>query len=965
MLQTKYPKPDNCRTCRGCNWSGGKGFVPPSGTGTNGVLILGEAAGEHEAQEGMGFVGKAGLYLFQNLQRAGIYRDGFKIDNVVHCQPPNNKLAGESYEKEVIEKCQPYLDATIREMQQTCKENNKAFTILALGKIPFKALMQSTSPQERWHDRDIRWKYDYIGYPFWHDVYKAWVIPCYHPSYMMRGQTHLVPILQFCATRALEIASTGFKYAEPDYILDPQATVWEGWVERFLQYQSENPDVILSYDIETPMKKGNDEEEVAKEDDDDYTILRCSFSYIPNEAISIPWNQEYIPGLQKIFRDAKVLCGWNSQGYDRPRIEAQMPVLGAELDGMLMWHVLNSALPKGLGFVTPWYVHNTGIWKWSSDAQPAFYNAKDADMALQDVLGIKKDLINHGLWDVFHKHVVEVHKVFHYMSEQGVTFDMEARQEAETRLNAEMISVEDRMEATIPKDVRQYKIVQKKPKDFTGYEPVMKEFPTKLCSKCGKVKPPKAHFKSKILTVCEACGKKWTKLHMKKCKGGEWSGRIEPMQAEQNPCVIATTIEQILEKEVWAKPLEFKLSKKSLTTYQKSLTHQAVRSRKENKVTFDEKAILVLVKKYPKDPLYPLILEHRGVGKLLSTYVGVTQANGRIRGGIPIGTDGRVHTTFTSNPSTLRSASQKPNLQNIPRPNGADPNDAANLIRNFFKARPGTILSARDFSGIEAKLVGYFAGDPDYMRLCAIDVHSFYTAHAVSALDGRIKSSDLPDLSWDDAKLTEYLGYIKKHFKADRNNLYKHLVHAANFGQKEKGATEKIFLETGVNYPVATIKRVMDVYYDLFPKIRKWHWNALLQVEAEGYLKNPFGYIHRFSRPFDYEKLGTEWKRTPGMDANKIWAFLPQSTAAGIIKEAMLRLYKDRFEEAGQYLRLLIHDELFSEVPEDQVTQIDAIVQEEMERPILQMPLPDTYRQGPHLIIGTEAKKGPRWGQMK
>jgi DNA polymerase I-like protein with 3'-5' exonuclease and polymerase domains len=416
---------------------------------------------------------------------------------------------------------------------------------------------------------------------------------------------------------------------------------------------------------------------------------------------------------------------------------------------------------------------------------------------------------------------------------------------------------------------------------------------------------------------------------------------------------------------MWAEPLEFKLSKKSLISYQKSLMHHAIRSRKENKVTFDEKAILQLVKKYKNDPLYPLILEHRSTQKLLSTYVGTTQPNGRIKGGIPIAADGRVHTTFTSNPSTLRSASQKPNLQNIPRPNGSDQNDPANLIRNFFKAKDGYILTARDFSGIEAKLVGYFANDPDYMRLCAIDVHSFYTAHAVSALDGRIKPYDLPDLSWDDIRLTEYLAHIKKNFKADRNNLYKHLVHAANFGQKERGATEKIFLETGIAYPVETIKRVMDIYYELFPKIKKWHWSALLQVESDGFLKNPFGYVHRFSRAMDYEWINGKCHKSPGVDANKVWAFLPQSTAAGIIKEAMLRLFFNRYEEAGQYLRLLIHDELFSECPIDIVDKVDAIVQEEMERPIQCMPLPDSYNMGSHLIVGTEGKKGYRWGQMK
>ena len=205
---------------------------------------------------------------------------------------------------------------------------------------------------------------------------------------------------------------------------------------------------------------------------------------------------------------------------------------------------------------------------------------------------------------------------------------------------------------------------------------------------------------------------------------------------------------------------------------------------------------------------------------------------------------------------------------------------------------------------------------------------------------------------------------LRKKFKADRNDLYKHCVHGGNFGQKVKGLQEKVLLETGIAYPTKTLQKVLDVYNELFPKIKKWQWNTLLQVEKEGFLRNPFGYIHRFTRPFDYEKWGKEWIRKPGIDANKIFAFLPQSTAAGIIKEAMLRLYETRFDEAGQYLRLLIHDELFSEAPEAIVNQVRLIVEEEMAKPILAMPLPEGYGMGKYLTVGVESKMGDRWARM-
>jgi DNA polymerase I-like protein with 3'-5' exonuclease and polymerase domains len=329
---------------------------------------------------------------------------------------------------------------------------------------------------------------------------------------------------------------------------------------------------------------------------------------------------------------------------------------------------------------------------------------------------------------------------------------------------------------------------------------------------------------------------------------------------------------------------------------------------------------------------------------------------------MPTGSDGCIHTLYTHNPSTLRLASQNPNLQNLPRPKG--PDDPATIIRNLVVAHPGNVFFARDYSGIEAVLVGYFAMAPRYIRLAKMDVHSFYTAYAIHELDGRIKGNDLPLLSWDDDKLRARLAEIKKEFNHERNTLYKHLIHGGNFKQGPKGAQEKIFLETGIEYPVSLVAKVMSIYFELFPEIPKWHSTILHQAEKDGYIRNPFGYVHRFHKVFDYEKLDGIWHKKPGPDTNKVIAFLPQSTAAGIIKEAILRLFYNRFEEAGQYLRLQVHDEIFSECPEPIWQQIDAIKKEEMERPIIALPLPASYGMGPYLSIDTEEKVGLRWGSM-
>lgn len=1248
-------KPDiPCKSC--VLYGDGCGYVPADGSGANGVLVVAEAAGENETKDGLPLIGKAGHFLWSALNRAGVEREGFKVHNVLSCRPPNNLLAKASYEQEVIEHCSPLLDHTINEMKEQCKRIGKTFVIVTLGRIAFKRVMGFT-------DKHPVMSEDYLNYPFWNERYSCWCLAADHPSYLMRGNNHLIPVLTFAFKRALEIAENGLTLDTPQYLLDPEPATFDRWVQDYLRVLDHDPlNTYLSYDIETPFKQGKDEEEVAKEDNDDYTILRCSFSYRENEAVSVPWSAQWLPMIEELFAGDGIKLGWNNSTYDTVRVKAQMPINGSELDGMLAWHVLNSSLRKGLGYVTPFYAQNTSLWKHLSDSQPAFYNClsrtqsvvlangkrrlisdivenkekvsllgmdeegrpipvkvidwhksentdnwllisaggqrerinctgdhkvwtrykhfnlggwkradslqvgesilmprvgsesfihgkilgdgslsgsgrslsfsqvnkawalrgaahlgvkhlgqdtnhwskniqwrttatigvqwkklftkkkrkifvpppdpaalavwycddgcladkrapnfampgnwgkavdwfqkqfgfenvnhwkhknaiyvalrgkavdwfyssiaiyvppemyykmpnkykdcyngwlekpvfqwqeiqsittpkapsprycvsvdhptqrfftpgglvhncKDADMALRNFLGIKKNLIDNGQWATFDRHVIQVDRVFKYMGDIGVARDGVMRLEAEKRVSGLLNEVEGGIQAAVPEEARQLKIYKKIPKQLDGLVQVDRVVAVKRCSICHLQNPKKVHFKA---------------VSAKKLKLGL-----------DNVCEDAEVVVKEEIVKLWAKPLEFKLSKLQLMKYQLVVGHTAIINRKENKVTFDKSAIERLRKRYPGDELYSKILEYRGLEKLLSVYIGETQADGRVRGGMQVGRDNRIHTLFTHNPSTLRSASQNPNLQNCPRPKGKD--DLATIIRNLIYAEPGKILTARDYSGIEAVLVGYFAAAPRYIRLAKMDVHSYYTAWALHELDGRVSAADLPDATWPDEKLIPHLAGIKKEFKKERNELYKHLVHGANFMQSPKGAQEKIFAETNIEYPIKTVARVMNIYFELFPEIRKWHSALMLQADKDGYLRNPFNYIHRFSHVFDWKKENGKWVKEPGADANRVIAFLPQSTAAGIIKEAMLRLFYQRFNEAGQYLRLLIHDELFSEVPEELVDMVDAVMKEEMEKAIPELRLPASYGMGSCLSIMTEAKRGMRWGQM-
>lgn len=589
-------KPPSCSGCPLYEPPFGKqhGFVPADGSGRNGVLIVLEAAGAEEEQAGIPVVGKAGHYLFTQLKRIGLDREDFRIHNVLSCRPPGNQLAKMPYEGACIAHCAPNLDATIGDHVRQCGAIGRTPVILTLGRTAFKRIMG-------FDDRHPVLRYDYQCYPHWQATYKAWVVAADHPSYLMRGNHHLTPVMQFAAQRAVEVARDGMPGDDVQFMLDPNPQTFGIWVQGYLSALEANPEgTYLTYDIETPYKSDKDEAEIAREDEDDYTILRVSFAYKVGEAVSVPWNAHYFPYIQALFQSTGTKVGWNSSVYDDPRIMHQTEMRGCALDGMLAWHVLNSAMPKGLGFVAPFYCPQQQMWKHKSEAEPALYNAIDAHVTLQAWQGIARDLVKNDLWEVFNKHVIQLNQVLTYMSRQGVLRDETGRAAAEAQLQGILDGLEVQMADAVPQEARKLQVYKKEPKDTTGMVQVAGTVVSRRCPACGATGVSAVHFKS---------------VGKKRLKGGE----------PENPCHGNKAEKAVVETLLWAKPLEWKISKVGLEAYQAVRNHKAVVNRKENRVTFDDTALKTLIKQYPTDPLYPVIGKYREAQKLLSTYVGITR----------------------------------------------------------------------------------------------------------------------------------------------------------------------------------------------------------------------------------------------------------------------------------------------------------------------------------------------------
>lgn len=338
--------------------------------------------------------------------------------------------------------------------------------------------------------------------------------------------------------------------------------------------------------------------------------------------------------------------------------------------------------------------------------------------------------------------------------------------------------------------------------------------------------------------------------------------------------------------------------------------------------------------------------------------------NYAVVGGFPVGRDGRVHGTFTHNPSSLRLSMVEPNLQNIPRGNDSE---VQKWVKECFVAPEGSLFWERDFSAIEAVLVGYFSGSANYIRFAKLGVHAYVCSHVL----GRPA-----DLAWSDSDLRGYFKLLKGTEKVTYD-LSKVIVHMSNY----MGTPRKISELYPEQFPtIRSAERLQSLYLELFPEIRAWHRDLCTRVdgtkrkETEGndvdpwtlgvcFVQNPFGYVHRFYNVLDWEKVNGEWYSSFGEDAKRLVSFLPQSTAAAIIKRAAKRIWYD-YPWVGETLRLLIHDSILGEGREEDIETCLQVSDQVMSEPILELPLDPTWGMGEYLTIGTEAKIGKSWGDM-
>jgi DNA polymerase len=570
-------KPDHCKSCIGWEW-GHDGYVPlqlpTSMSRWNGVLMVFEAAGEDEAKAGTPMVGRAGWRLAQMLQRGGMRREDFPIHNVLSCRPPNNKLANMPWEDAAIGHCTPNLDASIDRLKPKC--------ILAGGGV---ALERLGGPKGILKAR---------GYVFWSNRYSCWVIGTYHPSFIMRGNHKLEGVFIHDVQRAVEIARDGHQVADPRYLLDPTPMAFAAWVRDYKQALLANRAQLLSVDIETP-GKDEDEGELDIDSEVEASILRIGFSYEPYTGVSIPWQGPYIAGIKELLAASGSKLWWN-KSFDYPRlVAAGMSINGTSHDGMVAWHVLNSDIPKSLGFVATFCCPDQPMWKHLAHEKPAFYNCTDVDVALRNMLRIETELRKVGMWDIYDRYVLQLDPVLSQMSANGMPIDHEKRRMYAAELAVRQADVLERMRKVVPLEALNHSPkggYVKEPEDKTGMTSFVSEIVVKRCSNCGEENPKKPHFRT--------------------------------LKTRERPCAGAEKVDVKEHRVRWARAIPFVPSNVQILNYQRVMKHQPVMRGRgvDRKPTTDENAIKSLMIKYKDNPLYPLVLEYRELDKLGGTYIG-------------------------------------------------------------------------------------------------------------------------------------------------------------------------------------------------------------------------------------------------------------------------------------------------------------------------------------------------------
>ena len=311
------------------------------------------------------------------------------------------------------------------------------------------------------------------------------------------------------------------------------------------------------------------------------------------------------------------------------------------------------------------------------------------------------------------------------------------------------------------------------------------------------------------------------------------------------------------------------------------IVEKAKKTKKGQYVTNEE----VLQSLKGKHKIVGAILEHRGLKKLLGTYIDALPKliNSRT---------GHIHTSFNqATTATGRLSSSDPNLQNIPVRG-----EEGKEIRKAFIPEPGCLFFSADYSQIELRVMAHLSGDENM-------IEAFREGHDIhAATAAKIYKEEMENVTRD------------QRTKAKRANF------GIIYGITIFGLADRLEISR------EEARQLIDGYFETFPNVKEYMEKAKEEARNKGYVETLF---HRRRYLADINSANGTVRGFA--ERNAINAPI-QGTAADIIKVAMVRIHR-RFksENIRSKMILQVHDELNFSVYPDEKEKVERIVLEEMQ----------------------------------
>jgi len=347
--------------------------------------------------------------------------------------------------------------------------------------------------------------------------------------------------------------------------------------------------------------------------------------------------------------------------------------------------------------------------------------------------------------------------------------------------------------------------------------------------------------------------------------------------------------------------LEKRLDELKLQAYKEADQEFNLNSPKQIQEIFFEQLKLPVIRKTPKGqpstaedvleqlaldyPLPKLILEHRSLNKLKSTYLDrLPEQVSEV--------DGRIHTSYhQAVTATGRLSSSDPNLQNIPVRT-----QEGRRIRQAFIAAEGSSILAADYSQVELRIMAHLSRDEGLLTAFAQgeDIHK--------------------------ATAAEVFGVARESVSSDQRRAAKAINFGLIYGMSAFGLAKQLSIPRG------QAQAYVDLYFERYPGVKAYMEQTREFARANGYVETVFG--RRLYLPEINARNG---QRRQYAERTAINAPM-QGTAADIIKRAMLAV-DGWLQQSDLKCKMImqVHDELVFEVPDSELEVVRQKVAELMQ----------------------------------